>query len=146
MASSPIDNHIPQELPSGMVAPLEYKTTPPSPAEPRGHRNLRNIRRPRHARDASTAHRVGELGRVARASCDVSVRHTYVQIRPPITNSASNHDHETVFLAMFMYRIQTKFLNITAFDENIRIVYLSTTLTSGRPRFNTIEAARTSPV
>jgi hypothetical protein len=26
----------------------------------------------------------------------------YVQIRPPITNSASNTDHETVFLAMFM--------------------------------------------
>jgi hypothetical protein len=69
-----------------------------------------------------------------------------VQIRPSTTKLASNTDHETVFLAMFMYRIQTKFLNITAFDENVRIVYLSTTLTSGRPRFNTIEAASTSHV
>ena len=78
------------------------------------------------------------------ASRVASVFQIYVQIRPSITNSASNTDHETVLLAMFMCSIQTTFLNITAFNTNIRKDYQARILTSECPRFNTVEAVLTS--
>jgi len=67
-------------------------------------------------------------------------------MRPPRTNSAPDAYRETVFLATFMCSIQTTFLNITAFDANIRIVYPAWILTGEWPQFNTIEAAFRSPV